>query len=179
MKPEAADYLDKARHCLASAKTIAAAGVPDVAARGLPRRLPWRRGIHFRVHRQGGQNASRRQKPVQPTGTTGDTDRPRSPHLSGGGLSILWRRAINSKPSPITASAPLSIRFPPMTQLRRSLPPSASSKPSRIAAALDIGPTQSRLVTNGTVRTFADHWRSTRVFESRSVAGHRPRRTRC
>jgi uncharacterized protein (UPF0332 family) len=33
VKPEAADYLDKARHCLASAKTIAAAGVPDVAAR--------------------------------------------------------------------------------------------------------------------------------------------------
>ena len=33
MKPEAADYLGKARHCLASAKTIAAAAVPDVAAR--------------------------------------------------------------------------------------------------------------------------------------------------
>ena len=85
MKPEAADYLDKARHCLASAKTIAAAGVPDVAAREAYLRLPRRRGIHFRVHRQGGQNASRRQKPVQPTGTTGGTDRPRSPHLSGGG----------------------------------------------------------------------------------------------
>jgi uncharacterized protein (UPF0332 family) len=33
MKPEAADYLRKARHCLAGAKTIAAAGLPDVAAR--------------------------------------------------------------------------------------------------------------------------------------------------
>ena len=33
VKPEAADYLGKARHCLASAKTIAAADVPDVAAR--------------------------------------------------------------------------------------------------------------------------------------------------
>ena len=33
MKPETADYLGKARHCLANAKTIAAAGVSDVAAR--------------------------------------------------------------------------------------------------------------------------------------------------
>jgi uncharacterized protein (UPF0332 family) len=33
VKPEAADYLDKARHCLASAKTIAVVAVPDVAAR--------------------------------------------------------------------------------------------------------------------------------------------------
>jgi uncharacterized protein (UPF0332 family) len=33
MKPETADYLGKARHCLASAKAIAAAEVPDVAAR--------------------------------------------------------------------------------------------------------------------------------------------------
>ena len=33
MKPESSDYLAKARHCLASAKTIAAAEVPDVAAR--------------------------------------------------------------------------------------------------------------------------------------------------
>lgn len=33
MKPETADYLDKARHCVAGASTIAAAGVPDVAAR--------------------------------------------------------------------------------------------------------------------------------------------------
>jgi len=33
VKPEAADYLGKARHCLAGAKTIAAAAVPGVAAR--------------------------------------------------------------------------------------------------------------------------------------------------
>ena len=33
MKPEAADYLSKARHCLANARGIAAAGFPDVAAR--------------------------------------------------------------------------------------------------------------------------------------------------
>lgn len=33
MKPESSGYLAKARHCLASAKTIAAAEVPDVAAR--------------------------------------------------------------------------------------------------------------------------------------------------
>jgi uncharacterized protein (UPF0332 family) len=33
VKPEAADYLDKARRCLAGARTIGAAGVPDVAAR--------------------------------------------------------------------------------------------------------------------------------------------------
>jgi uncharacterized protein (UPF0332 family) len=33
VKPEAADYLGKARHCLAGAKTIVAAAVPDVAAR--------------------------------------------------------------------------------------------------------------------------------------------------
>ena len=33
MKPETAEYLDKARHCLVGAKTIAAAGLPDVAAR--------------------------------------------------------------------------------------------------------------------------------------------------
>jgi uncharacterized protein (UPF0332 family) len=33
VKPEAADYLNKARHCLAGAKRIAAAGLPDVAAR--------------------------------------------------------------------------------------------------------------------------------------------------
>jgi uncharacterized protein (UPF0332 family) len=33
VKPETADYLDKAQHCLAGAKTIAAAGLPDVAAR--------------------------------------------------------------------------------------------------------------------------------------------------
>ncbi len=33
MKPESADYLDKARRCLANAKTIAAAAVADVAAR--------------------------------------------------------------------------------------------------------------------------------------------------
>lgn len=33
MKPEAADYLDKGRHCLAGAKRIAAAGLPHVAAR--------------------------------------------------------------------------------------------------------------------------------------------------
>jgi uncharacterized protein (UPF0332 family) len=33
VKPETADYLGKARHCLAGASTIAAAAVPDVAAR--------------------------------------------------------------------------------------------------------------------------------------------------
>jgi uncharacterized protein (UPF0332 family) len=33
VKPEAADYLDKARHCLVGAGTIAEAGLPDVAAR--------------------------------------------------------------------------------------------------------------------------------------------------
>ena len=33
MKPETADYLDKAHHCLVGAKTIAAAGLPGVAAR--------------------------------------------------------------------------------------------------------------------------------------------------
>jgi uncharacterized protein (UPF0332 family) len=33
VKPETADYLGKARHCLAGAETIATAGVPDVAAR--------------------------------------------------------------------------------------------------------------------------------------------------
>jgi uncharacterized protein (UPF0332 family) len=33
MKPEAADYIEKARRCLQKARTIAAAGVPDVAAR--------------------------------------------------------------------------------------------------------------------------------------------------
>jgi uncharacterized protein (UPF0332 family) len=33
MKPEAADYLEKARSCLQKAKTIAAAEVYDVAAR--------------------------------------------------------------------------------------------------------------------------------------------------
>lgn len=33
MKPESADYLEKARHCLFGAKTIAAAGIPGVAAR--------------------------------------------------------------------------------------------------------------------------------------------------
>jgi uncharacterized protein (UPF0332 family) len=33
VRPEAADYLDKARHCLTSAKTIASSGLPDVAAR--------------------------------------------------------------------------------------------------------------------------------------------------
>jgi uncharacterized protein (UPF0332 family) len=33
VKPETADYLEKARHCLVSAKTIADAGLPDVAAR--------------------------------------------------------------------------------------------------------------------------------------------------
>jgi uncharacterized protein (UPF0332 family) len=33
VKPEGADYLEKARHCLLGAKTIAAAGISDVAAR--------------------------------------------------------------------------------------------------------------------------------------------------
>ncbi len=33
MKPETTDYLGKARRCLAGAKKIAAAGLPDVAAR--------------------------------------------------------------------------------------------------------------------------------------------------
>jgi uncharacterized protein (UPF0332 family) len=33
MRPEAADYLNKARHCLDSARGIAAAGFPGVAAR--------------------------------------------------------------------------------------------------------------------------------------------------
>ena len=33
MKPEAANYLDKARHCLNGAKTVASAGLPDIAAR--------------------------------------------------------------------------------------------------------------------------------------------------
>jgi uncharacterized protein (UPF0332 family) len=33
VRPEAADYLDKARRCLTSAKTIASSGLPDVAAR--------------------------------------------------------------------------------------------------------------------------------------------------
>jgi hypothetical protein len=33
VKAETADYLDKSRHCVAGAKTIAAAGLPDVAAR--------------------------------------------------------------------------------------------------------------------------------------------------
>jgi uncharacterized protein (UPF0332 family) len=33
VKPETADFLNKARHCLSSAETIAAAGVADVAAR--------------------------------------------------------------------------------------------------------------------------------------------------
>jgi len=33
VKPEAADYLDKARRCLANAVTIADAGLADVAAR--------------------------------------------------------------------------------------------------------------------------------------------------
>jgi uncharacterized protein (UPF0332 family) len=33
VKPETADYLDKARHCLAGAKKIADTGLPDVAAR--------------------------------------------------------------------------------------------------------------------------------------------------
>ncbi len=33
MKPEAADYLGKSRRCLANAKTIADAGLADVAAR--------------------------------------------------------------------------------------------------------------------------------------------------
>jgi hypothetical protein len=33
VRPEAADYLDKAHHCLAGGKTIASSGPPDVAAR--------------------------------------------------------------------------------------------------------------------------------------------------
>lgn len=33
MKPEAADYLEKARHCLRNARKIAEAEIPDVAAR--------------------------------------------------------------------------------------------------------------------------------------------------
>ena len=33
MKPEAANCLDKARHCLNGAKTVASAGLPDIAAR--------------------------------------------------------------------------------------------------------------------------------------------------
>jgi uncharacterized protein (UPF0332 family) len=33
VKPETADYSEKARHCLAGAGTIAEAGLPDVAAR--------------------------------------------------------------------------------------------------------------------------------------------------
>jgi len=33
VKPQTADYLGKARHCLAGAKKIAATGLPDVAAR--------------------------------------------------------------------------------------------------------------------------------------------------
>jgi len=41
MKSEAANYLGKARHCLASAKTIAAAAVPDVPAALKETRARW------------------------------------------------------------------------------------------------------------------------------------------
>ncbi len=41
VKPEAADCLVKARHCLASAKTIAAAAVPDVLAALKETRARW------------------------------------------------------------------------------------------------------------------------------------------
>jgi hypothetical protein len=96
MKSEAADYLGKANHCLAGARRIATAEVPDVAAREAY--LAVFHAAEAYIFEQTGKAV----KSIAGSGAN-SIDSHNTSRASAASFSLFSLKATNSKPLPITA----------------------------------------------------------------------------